>query len=80
MLAPVALSIFCFRHKPRRFTGDLDALNEETLVRLQRDGSSYLSNARIRGHFALRGCVLNYRTTMDDMQTLLDDVRRVCPA
>jgi aromatic-L-amino-acid/L-tryptophan decarboxylase len=80
MLAPVALSIFCFRHKPRRFTGDLDALNEETLVRLQRDGSSYLSNARIRGRFALRGCVLNYRTTMDDMQTLLDDVRRVCPA
>jgi hypothetical protein len=24
--------------------------------------------------------VLNYRTTMDEMQTLLDDVRRVCPA
>jgi aromatic-L-amino-acid decarboxylase len=77
MLAPVELSIFCFRYKPRGFAGDLDALNEETLIRLQRDGSSYLSNARIRGRFALRGCVLNYRTTMDDMQTLLDDVRRV---
>jgi len=80
MLAPVELSIFCFRHKPRGFAGDLDALNEQTLVRLQRDGSSYVSNARIRGRFALRGCVLNYRTTMDDMQTLLDDIRRVCPA
>jgi aromatic-L-amino-acid decarboxylase len=80
MLAPVGLSIFCFRYRPRGFTGDLDALNEETLVRLQRDGSSYVSNARIRGQFALRGCVLNYRTTMDDMRTLLDDVRRVCPA
>jgi aromatic-L-amino-acid decarboxylase len=78
MLAPVELSIFCFRYKPRGFTGDLDALNEQTLVRLQRDGSSYVSNARIRGQFALRGCVLNYRTTMDDMQTLLDDIRRVC--
>jgi glutamate/tyrosine decarboxylase-like PLP-dependent enzyme len=80
MLAPVELSIFCFRYRPRGFAGDLEALNEETLVRLQRDGSSYVSNARIRGEFALRGCVLNYRTTMDDMQTLLDDVRRVCPA
>jgi aromatic-L-amino-acid/L-tryptophan decarboxylase len=80
MLAPVELSIFCFRYRLRGFAGDLDALNEETLVRLQRDGSSYLSNARIRGQFALRGCVLNYRTTLDDMQTLLDDVRRVCPA
>jgi aromatic-L-amino-acid decarboxylase len=80
MLAPVELSIFGFRHKPRGFAGDLDALNEETLVRLQRDGSSYLSNAKIRGRFALRGCVLNYRTTMEDMQTLLDDVRRVCAA
>jgi aromatic-L-amino-acid decarboxylase len=80
MLAPVGLSIFCFRYKPRGFAGDLDALNEETLVSLQRYGSSYLSNARIRGQFALRGCVLNYRTTLDDMQTLLDDVRRAGPA
>ncbi len=77
MLAPVELSVFCFRYRPQGFAGDLDALNEQTLVRLQRDGSSYLSNARIRGRFALRGCVLNYRTTPDDMQTLLDDVRRV---
>jgi len=77
MLTPVGLSIFCFRYRPRGFEGDPDALNEETLVRLQRDGSSYVSNARIRGKFALRGCVLNYRTTVDDMQRLLDDVRRV---
>jgi aromatic-L-amino-acid/L-tryptophan decarboxylase len=76
MLAPVELSIFCFRYRPKDFEGDLDALNEQTLVRLQREGSSYLSNASIGGQFALRGCVLNYRTTLDDMQTLLDDVRR----
>ena len=76
MLAPVGLSIFCFRHKPRGFAGDLDAHNEQALVRLQRDGGSYLSNARIAGRFALRGCVLNYRTTLEDMQTLLEDVWR----
>jgi hypothetical protein len=45
-------------------------------VDLQKEGSSYLSNARIRGRFALRGCVLNYRTTERDMEILLEDVRR----
>jgi glutamate/tyrosine decarboxylase-like PLP-dependent enzyme len=76
MLAPVELSIFCFRYAPPGFAGDLDALNERILVNLQRAGGSYLSNARIGGKFALRGCVLNYRTTERDMEILLEDVRR----
>jgi aromatic-L-amino-acid/L-tryptophan decarboxylase len=75
LLAPVGLSIFCFRYRPPGFTGDLDALNERILVELQRGGSSYLSNARVFGKFALRGCVLNYRTTVGDMERLIVDVR-----
>jgi glutamate/tyrosine decarboxylase-like PLP-dependent enzyme len=75
MLAPVELSIFCFRYIPTGFAGDLDAFNERVLVALQRAGSTYLSNARVRGRFALRGCVLNYRTTKDDMERVLADVR-----
>jgi aromatic-L-amino-acid decarboxylase len=55
----------------------IDAFNERLLVALQRDGSSYLSNATLDGRFALRGCVLNYRTTLRDMEILLDDLRRV---
>jgi glutamate/tyrosine decarboxylase-like PLP-dependent enzyme len=92
MLAPVELSIFCFRHVPPRFREalagadeekrmrideQLDALNERLLVELQQDGSSYLSNARLRGRFSLRGCVMNYRTTPRDMEILLDDLRRL---
>jgi aromatic-L-amino-acid/L-tryptophan decarboxylase len=75
LLAPVGLSIFCFRFRPQAYTGDLDALNERILIELQRAGSSYLSNASVGGRFALRGCVLNYRTTLQDMDRLLDDVR-----
>jgi len=75
MLAPVELSVFCFRYVPKGFTGDLDAFNERLLVTLQRAGSTYLSNARVRGRFALRGCVLNYRTTKADMERVLEDVR-----
>jgi hypothetical protein len=55
----------------------IDAFNERLLIALQRDGSSYLSNATLAGRFALRGCVLNYRTTLRDMDILLDDLRRV---
>ena len=90
MLAPVELSIFCFRHLPanlksaltrspqrEKIETQLDAHNERLLLALQRDGSSYLSNARLRGRFALRGCVMNYRTTLRDMEILLDDLRRV---
>ena len=92
MLAPVELSIFCFRHLPARLKRalataspseqqaieeQLDAHNERLLLALQRDGSSYLSNARLRGRFSLRGCVMNYRTTLRDMEILLEDLRRV---
>jgi glutamate/tyrosine decarboxylase-like PLP-dependent enzyme len=76
MLAPVDLSIFCFRYRPHGFEGDLDRLNEQVMVALQRAGSSYLSNASVHGKFALRGCVLNYRTTRGDMEKLLEDVRK----
>jgi len=79
--APVELSIFCFRHVPAQLRNEspkaIDAFNERLLVALQRDGSSYLSNATIGDRFALRGCVLNYRTTLRDMEILLDDLRRV---
>jgi glutamate/tyrosine decarboxylase-like PLP-dependent enzyme len=80
MAAPVELSIFCFRHVPAQLRNQapeqIDAFNERLLVALQRDGSSYLSNATVAGRFALRGCVLNYRTTLRDMEILLDDLRR----
>lgn len=71
MLAPVELSIFCFRYKAAT-----DTQHEQILVEVQRGGSSYLSNARVDGKFALRGCVINYRTTERDMEVLLDDVRK----
>jgi aromatic-L-amino-acid decarboxylase len=84
MLAPVELSIFCFRHVPvhlrNRSPEAIDDFNERLLVALQRDGSSYLSNATLGDRFALRGCVLNYRTTLRDMEILLDDLRRVAKA
>ena len=76
MLSPVQLSIFCFRYRPAGVPEvELETINARLLTQLQRDGSSYLSNARVNGKFALRGCVMNHRTTERDMEILLDDLR-----
>jgi glutamate/tyrosine decarboxylase-like PLP-dependent enzyme len=89
-LAPVPLSIVCFRFvgaRPERGAGEppvrdraeetrLDRLNREVMLRVQRGGRSYLSNATIDGRFALRACLVNHRTTDADLPALLDEIRR----
>ena len=71
-LAPVPLSIVCFRYQ----RGD-DAFNKRLMVEVQRDGESYLSNATINGRFALRACIVNFRTQRADAERLLASIRRV---
>jgi glutamate/tyrosine decarboxylase-like PLP-dependent enzyme len=71
-LAPVALSAVCFRYNDS--TADLDALNRAILLRVIQRGRVYLSNAVIHGHFALRACVVNHRTTQDDVREIVSEV------
>ena len=71
-LAPVPLSIVCFRYKKKD-----DDFNKRLMVEVQRDGDSYLSNAIIDGRFALRACIVNFRTQLEDMERLLAAIRRV---
>jgi glutamate/tyrosine decarboxylase-like PLP-dependent enzyme len=72
LLAPAPLSIVCFRYR----NGD-DAFNKQLMLEVQRDGDAYLSNAMINGRFALRACIVNFRTTAADADRLLDAIRRV---
>jgi aromatic-L-amino-acid/L-tryptophan decarboxylase len=71
-VAPVPLSIVCFRSK----NGD-EAFNKRLMVEVQRDGESYVSNATIDGRFALRACIVNFRTRAADAEVLLGSIRRV---
>ena len=82
LLAPTPLSIVCFRYRGRgRLREDAparqDAFNKKLMVEVQRDGDSYLSNATIGGRFALRACIVNFRTEMADAEHLLGTIRRV---
>jgi len=72
-LAPVALSAVCFRYVASS-TDDLDELNRRILDRVIRRGRVYLSNATIHGHFALRACVVNHRTTEPDVHAIITEV------
>jgi aromatic-L-amino-acid decarboxylase len=73
-----ALSITTFRYLPSGVdagaTAELNALNERILDDLQRSGRAYVSNAMIDGRFLLRACIVNFRTTEDDLRELVKAV------
>lgn len=78
LLAPVELSICCFRYVPPELRDEDEALNElnaRVMHRVQRGGEAYISNATIQGRFALRACITNFRTTTADIDYTLDVIR-----
>ncbi|HEX6717629.1 MAG TPA: pyridoxal-dependent decarboxylase [Pyrinomonadaceae bacterium] len=77
LLAPVELSICCFRYVSDCGMSDaeLDRLNERIMERVQKGGRAYLSNATVNGHFALRACITNFRTTKADIDETIAAVR-----
>lgn len=54
---------------------ELDTLNTNIMNAVQRGGRAYLSSATIRGKFALRACITNFRTTRADLDQTLDIIR-----
>ena len=50
----------------------LDLLNERLMTALQLDGTVFPSNAVVNGHFALRACIVNFRTEAADLDRLLE--------
>jgi glutamate/tyrosine decarboxylase-like PLP-dependent enzyme len=77
LLAPVELSICCFRYVPRAgMSGEeLNRLNERVMALVQKGGRAYVSNATVRGRFALRACITNFRTTKSDIDTTVAAIR-----
>ncbi len=77
LLAPVELSICCFRYVPPGVddNAELDRLNETIMERVQKGGRAYISNATVNGKFALRACITNFRTTKSDIDETVDAIR-----
>ena len=74
-----ALSITTFRFVPadlqpsrgdERVEKYLNDLNTALLDALQRGGELFVSNAVIRGRYALRACIVNFHTSASDVEAL----------
>jgi len=80
------LSITTFRYVPsalRHMVGTaegeahLQRLNQELLSRVERSGEAFLSNAVVNGRYALRACIVNFRTTQADVEAVLPLLTRL---
>lgn len=50
----------------------LDRLNRVVQDRMERDGRAFVSHASVGGAHALRMCIVNFRTTLEDVRALAD--------
>lgn len=72
LLAPVSLSIVCFRFNPGgESEKTLDALNNRIVREVEKDGRIFLTGTRIRGKTALRACFINHRTREEDVRLVI---------
>ncbi len=76
ILAEPQLSILAFRlTRPGLDDAGLDALNRDLLERINGKKRVYLTGTRLSGRFAIRICVLSFRTHRDRMDEGLADIR-----
>ena len=72
------LSVVCFRHLPPEMTGkDLDAHQDRLAAALEASGDGWLSTTTLRGSTYLRAGILNYLSTDDDVDALLERLREL---
>jgi aromatic-L-amino-acid decarboxylase len=65
------LSVVPFRHVPHG-VADLDAHNLRLVAALQETGDVWVAPATVDGKVCLRPCVVNYRTTDEDVRALVE--------
>ncbi|MFZ0014838.1 MAG: pyridoxal-dependent decarboxylase [Acidimicrobiia bacterium] len=82
LISPQRLSIATFRYRPPELASEraddpyLNRLNERIMFDLEFEGNVYPSNAVVDGRFAIRSCIVNFRTEAEQMETLVADTVR----
>ncbi|MHB8625020.1 MAG: pyridoxal phosphate-dependent decarboxylase family protein [Aggregatilineales bacterium] len=79
LIAAGPLSVTCFRYCPTGVTDPaaLSTLNKKLLETVQREGIVFLTSTELHGQTVLRACIVNFRTTPADLDTLLDVIAEV---
>jgi len=72
------LSVVCFRHVPPGLPVDkLDAYQDRLQHALEASGEGWVSTTKLRGRTFLRAGVVNYLSTEEDADRVLDALRRL---
>ncbi len=73
------LSISCFRYVPDGWTqvGAINKLNKQILNTIVQEGHAFMSPTKLDGRYSLRVCIVNFRTTRQDIDFLIDEVLRL---
>ena len=79
------LSITTLRYVPRELRAEvgeqteeyLNELNRYLLEALEKSGEAFISNAVIAGKYALRFCIVNFRTSAGDIEAMPQLVARL---
>lgn len=75
LMAPVPLSIVCFRYNPGGLDAkQLDLINDKIIEKVEADGRVFLTGTKINGGTAMRVCFINHRTKKEDIQLLKETV------
>jgi aromatic-L-amino-acid decarboxylase len=78
ILAPVELSTVCFRYVPDKNLDNetLDSLQFKILKYVEDSGEAFFTAAVLKGKVALRVCFANHRTTFEDMEFIINLLKK----
>jgi glutamate/tyrosine decarboxylase-like PLP-dependent enzyme len=78
LLTPAQLSIVCFRRSAPT-EAEAEAVNAALVEGLLASGEGFLSSTRVGGRYALRMCLVNHTTSVDDVDRVLDWLETASP-
>ena len=78
LMAPVNLSIVCFRYNPVKiYQTELNNLNKEILMDLQESGDAVISSTFLSNNYVLRVAITNHRSTIKDIDILINSILKI---
>ena len=69
-LSEPELSVITFRYRPKR--GDVESFNRALLAKIVRSQKLFLSSTQLKGSYAIRVCILSFRTHRSEIEEAFD--------
>jgi aromatic-L-amino-acid decarboxylase len=79
IMAPVPLSVVCFRYRPSCISGtdNLNRINEELLHKLNATGKLFLTHTKLNGQYTLRLSIAGTLTTREHVEKAWNQVMEI---